>query len=197
MKAKVRATSVQMPDNLLFYRCPYCRRGDGDIHIDLQAALVWQPPLSVGDGDVLIEKVPDQTVVVFRPGVVGATPCPHMIYLLVDVDLMPEDNMKTFIYCHPWFNESDPNGLAWDLLWDEVVDRWDSSAAERRFLGRCLYRPSFPYRIRRPVREIQYPHHGDPEGRIQCEGWVICSVDAMGFCAELVEVANGEHNARL
>jgi hypothetical protein len=185
--------ALQTPDNLLlFHRCPYCRRGVGDIHIDLQAAAAWKPSPSARYGEVSISEVPDQTVVVFQPGVVGANPCPHMIYLLVDVNEMPEDrydNMNTFLWHHPRFDEGDPNGLGFDLLWEEVVDRWAMGAKERRILGPRSYRPSFPYRIRRPVREIQYPHHGDPEGRFQCEGWVICSVDAKGFCAELVEVA--------
>ena len=36
-------------DLLLIHRCPYCRRGAGDIYIDLKAALTWQPSTPTWD----------------------------------------------------------------------------------------------------------------------------------------------------
>ena len=102
-------------------------------------------------------------MVVFQPGIVGANPCPHMIYLLSDVITgAKEPNIEsTYVWNHPWFQESDPDRFASELLWNDVFDYWAISAKERRTPGFSLL-PSLPYRIRRPVREVRYPHHGDP-----------------------------------
>ena len=38
MSAIRDVTFVQSPDNLLlFHKCPYCRRGDGEISVDLKS----------------------------------------------------------------------------------------------------------------------------------------------------------------
>ena len=164
---------------LLFHRCSFCRRGTGRIFVDTKQAVQWKPPPS---RDIAIGKTPDQPVVLFQPRV--AKPCPHVIYLLVDVNLLygaEHRSDTTFTWVNPWFDANDPARTAMNLLWDEVVDPW--------YLGEpSLYRPSIPFDIRRPSREIRRPHHGDPEGRSEIEGWVICAADARKFCGELGEV---------
>lgn len=174
---------------LLFQRCPYCRRGVGDIRIDLAAALTRRPP---SEEVIVLDEIQGQPVVVFQPGVAGARPCPHTIYLLIDV-WTPKANCPkvdlSFVWNHPWFAEHDSNGFAKEVFWDQVVDRRQVRAEGRRELGFPSYRPELPYSVRRPVRETMYPRRGTMQRRVRCEGWAIYSVDAQAFCEELGKAA--------
>jgi hypothetical protein len=115
-----------------------------------------------------------------------------MVYLLLDVTLMRKEKPNVehaFAWKNPWFEENDSDGFASELLWDvfdhEVLEDEDGPKPDH-----SGYRPSFPYRVRRLEQEVRYPHDGDPQGRIRCEGWVICSVDTTGFCEELRTAAH-------
>ena len=182
---------VQCPVNALrlFHRCPYCRHGDGDIRIDLHAAMTWPRR------DTSINKVPDQDVVVFQAGIAKAPPCPHLLWLLVDINRAFRGRYvaeKTFTWLDCWFNMNDANGLAADLMFTDAFEDRPHRAENRPSNIPRYFRPSVPYRLRRLEREIPDPHYGDPQRRIECEGWVICTVDKQNFLADL-----GEAVARL
>ncbi len=180
-------SALQTPDSLLrFHRCPYCRPGDGDVFVDLDQAAALPRDL-----DVLIGHDPEQSVVLFRPGVVGGIPCPHTVFLLIDVILTGKKTSNVehcFTWRHPWFDESDAGGLAKDIMWD-ILEEAVLDRESRHLPGPRPYRPCSPYRVFRPSRKVWYPHHADSRSRIACEGWVICSVNGQGFCKELGKAA--------
>ena len=133
MKAKVCATSsVQLPDNLLrFHRCPYCRRGFGDIHVDPEAAVSWAA-ITSRQATIAIRSVKPRTSLSCSSGPesFGASPCSHLLYLLVDINEKSSSkhlDTTTFTWVHPWFDTHDANGLAKDLLFADVFEcggRW-------------------------------------------------------------------------
>lgn len=184
-------STLQTSDSVLrFHRCPYCRLGDGDIFVNLEQAATLPR-----DTDVLIGADPNPSVVLFRRGFVGTNPCPHAVFLLIDIILASKKNSDVqhcFTWRHPWFDESDTDGLAKDFMWD-VFEEADLFRENRRFPGPRPYRPCFPFRVLRPSRKVRYPHHADPRARITCEGWVICSVNGRGFCKELAKAARNEN----
>ena len=180
-------SALRTPDSLLrFQRCPYCRSGHGDIFVDLDQAAALPR-----DTDVLIGQDPEQSVVLFRPGVVGGNPCPHTVFLLIDV-ILTARKKPTISHCftwrHTWFDESDPGGRARDLMMD-VLEEAVLDRESRHFPGPRAKRSCFPFWVLRPSLEVPNPHRADPKGLITCEGWVICSVSGRGFCQDLAKAA--------
>jgi hypothetical protein len=179
--------AIQTPNRSLLrvFRCPYCRHGRGDVHVDVPAAVAWKPP---SDAEVVIGKV-QQPVVVFRPGVVEARPCPHLLYLLLDVNQVAGDRRlgtKTFLWTHPWFDENKgEDDFASDLFFQDVFDHHAMPRARDERPVAQRFHPSVPYQVRRLWPEDNQPRNG----HVQCEGWAVVTVDAAGFLAELRNAA--------
>jgi hypothetical protein len=190
VKPNVHApTAVQKPVNLLFHRCPYCRHGAGDIHIDLAQAAMWPPPSAADQRCTEIMDVPDQQVVIFQRGIVGTTPCPHTIVLEINVTMLRRNNRNnpsnshTFSWIHPRLVGCEP--VVEDIFWEDVFNY----TVCQDIMDRPSYSPKWPYQVQRPVREITYPHRGDQNGRVLCEGWVVCSVGGEDFLEDIDEAA--------
>ena len=150
-----------------FHRCPFCRRGEGEIGIDIDAVQTWQPH-KVAVTELLINDIPDQPVVAFQPDRVANVPCPHIVYMVVDIDISvssKERLSRTFTWLNPWFREYDPAHDAFWFMWEAVVESD----------GPRTYEPSYPYRVRRPGREKVIKIAGGLEQHACCQGWVISS----------------------
>jgi hypothetical protein len=128
--------------------------------------------------EVVISDFPEQPVVVLQPDRVLRQPCPHLVYLVADVAVWVDSRRRlsnTFTWLHTWFREHDPRQSALWFFWETVEDTG----------GTGEYKPSFPYRLRHPVREGTFQLDGKRDYRVTCQGHAICSVDAEGFCKEL------------
>ena len=136
-----------------FNRCPYCRDGASKIVVDTDAVPIWKPPRTKTE-EIVINHFPDQPIVRFLPHRELAQPCPHLLYLLVDVDAgtgqQPEQSL-TLTWLHPWLLYGIRTFSRFYDLWEAVVEPGDPS-----------YVPSTPHQVRQPAAAWRRTRNGRP-----------------------------------
>lgn len=139
-----------MKNVLPLFRCPYCpRTGVGIVAIDLvaSAALVRTAQGTIdailaGDS-VASDGGKGEGIVLFNPDAYPNLPCPHVVAMLVEVDLREDaasDPKVTYAgtYDHPWFAANDMDQDISIYLWTEVLGGVDPA-----------FHPTTPFIVRR------------------------------------------------
>lgn len=113
----------------LYYRCPYCARGRGDLYVDTEFLIEWllgEAKDTTWQMPAVYPEHPASTFLLFDPRGKGEA-CVHLISLTFNVRLFgasPNSIRETTIdYDHPWFAQrgqlaSDFNAAAYELFSD-------------------------------------------------------------------------------